>query len=82
MAFLKKAHAATDPQRLPATLKNSTTSGLTSDELHELGEKKINGRQIKNVVRTACALASSRKEVVGYKHLVQVLDMMEQFETK
>ena len=51
-------------------------------ELHELGEKKVNGRQIKNVVRTASALANNRQEVVGYRHLIQVLDMMEQFEIR
>jgi hypothetical protein len=56
--------------------------GLTYEQLHELGEKKVNGRQIKNVVRTASALANNRQEVVGYKHLIQVLDMMEQFEMR
>ena len=83
VAFLKKAHAV---KNASATTVNSYTetdnAGLTRDELHDLGEKKVNGRQIKNVVRTASALASNRQEVVGYRHLIQVLDMMEQFEMK
>ena len=65
-----------------ASLAEHPTAGLTRDELHELGEKKVNGRQIKNVVRTATALASSLKEPVGYKHLNKVLDMMDQFEAR
>ena len=52
------------------------------DELQELGEKDINGRQIKNVVRTASVLATSRGEPLGYKHLEKVLDMMEQFDAR
>ncbi|EPS96936.1 hypothetical protein FOMPIDRAFT_130886 [Fomitopsis schrenkii] len=55
--------------------------GLSSEELRELAEKKINGRQIKNVVKTAGALAAGRKENFGYGHLRQVLDLMEQFDT-
>lgn len=56
--------------------------GLSSEELRELAEKKINGRQIKNVVKTAGALAVGRKEKFGYGHLRQVLDLMEQFDTR
>lgn len=75
IAFLKKAHTNDSMRGLP-------TAGLRGDELHELGEKKVNGRQIKNVVRTASVLASSRKEELGYAHLIQVLDMMEQFDAR
>ena len=57
-------------------------AGLTRAQLYELGEKKVNGRQIKNVIRTACALASSKKEDVSYKHLVQVLNMIDQFDAR
>ncbi|KZT53091.1 P-loop containing nucleoside triphosphate hydrolase protein [Calocera cornea HHB12733] len=45
-----------------------------------LSLKKINGRQIKNCVRTAQALATSKKERLDYKHLLQVLTIMDQFE--
>lgn len=53
---------------------------LTEAELKVLGDKKVNGRQIKNVVRTATAVADGENEILGYKHLVQVLDILDQFE--
>ncbi|THH28748.1 hypothetical protein EUX98_g5449 [Antrodiella citrinella] len=58
VAFLKKVHG------------DISDGGLSADELRDLGEKKINGRQIKNVVRTAGALASGTQEKLGYRHLV------------
>ena len=70
VAFLKKIHG------------DVVNGGLSPDELRDLGEKKINGRQIKNVVRTAGALASGTQEKLGYKHLVRVLDMMDQFDAR
>lgn len=56
--------------------------GLSAEELRELAEKKVNGRQIKNVVKTAGALAVGLKQKFGYEHLRQVLDLMEQFDTR
>lgn len=67
-------------QNKPATA--GKYAGLTRSQLYELGEKKVNGRQIKNVVRTACAIASSKKEDVSYKHLIQVLNMIDQFDAR
>ena len=55
---------------------------FTLDELRELGEKKVNGRQIKNIVKTATALAAGRQEQLSFSHLTLVLDMMDQFETR
>ncbi|KAI0703900.1 P-loop containing nucleoside triphosphate hydrolase protein [Cerioporus squamosus] len=55
--------------------------GLSHDELRTLGEKKVNGRQIKNIVKTAGALAQGRQQQLGFEHLEQVLDLMEQFDT-
>ncbi|OBZ76249.1 hypothetical protein A0H81_02954 [Grifola frondosa] len=60
---------------------DSPDGGLTKDELHVLAEKKVNGRQIKNVVKTAGALAVGRQEKLTFDHLIQVLDLMEQFDT-
>ncbi|KAI0786664.1 P-loop containing nucleoside triphosphate hydrolase protein [Abortiporus biennis] len=71
VAFLKKIHGSSESK-----------GGLSIEELRELGERKINGRQIKNVVRTASALASGKQETLGFKHLVRVLDMMEQFDAR
>lgn len=83
VAFFKKARAASSYLESTGASSNAelaVTAGLKRDELHELGEKPVNGRQIKNVVRTANALAKARKQAVGFSHLIEVLDMMEQFE--
>ena len=55
--------------------------GLSQEDLRTLGEKKVNGRQIKNIVKTAGALAQGRQEQLRFDHLEQVLDLMEQFDT-
>ncbi|EJU02297.1 P-loop containing nucleoside triphosphate hydrolase protein, partial [Dacryopinax primogenitus] len=55
-------------------------SDLEEEQWEELALKKINGRQIKNCVRTAQALAVSKKDKLGFKHLIQVLTIMDQFE--
>lgn len=66
-AFLKKAHCE---------------SQISSEEMRELSQRKINGRQIKNVVKTASALAVGRHETLGYHQIVLVLDMMDQFDAR
>ncbi|OSX57446.1 hypothetical protein POSPLADRAFT_1080099, partial [Postia placenta MAD-698-R-SB12] len=58
---------------------DTPNGGLSKADLRDLGEKKVNGRQIKNVVKTAASLAVGRQEPFGYKHLIQVLELMEQF---
>ncbi|KAI1787039.1 P-loop containing nucleoside triphosphate hydrolase protein [Ganoderma leucocontextum] len=70
VAFLKRVNGSGLPN-----------GGISTDELHTLGEKKVNGRQIKNIVKTAGALAQGRQEMLGFAHLEQVLDLMEQFDT-
>ena len=77
VAFLKKARFG----KISAA-EVPVDAGLTKDQLHELGEKKVNGRQIKNVVRTASALALGRKQELSFKHLTEVLAMMERFDVK
>ncbi|KAI8996643.1 P-loop containing nucleoside triphosphate hydrolase protein [Trametes punicea] len=69
LAFLKKVNG------------DVPYGGLKPEELRSLGEKKVNGRQIKNVVKTAGALAAGRNETLSHAHLEQVLDLMEQFDT-
>ncbi|OCH84460.1 P-loop containing nucleoside triphosphate hydrolase protein [Obba rivulosa] len=59
---------------------NVPNGGLSNEQLRELGEKKINGRQIKNVVKTASGLAAGGKQQLGYHHIVRVLDLMEEFD--
>jgi len=53
---------------------------LTAEQMQDLAERDINGRQIKNIVKTASALAKSRQEKVDYSHLAEVLDIMMQFD--
>ena len=55
-------------------------AGLSEVELNDLGEKDVNGRQIKNVVKTATAVANDKNEVLGYKHLLKVLEILDRFE--
>ncbi|KAH9934468.1 P-loop containing nucleoside triphosphate hydrolase protein [Epithele typhae] len=70
LAFLKRVNGADLPY-----------GGLSAEDLRSLGEKKVNGRQIKNIVKTAGALAQGRQERLAFVHLEQVLDLMEQFDT-
>lgn len=55
---------------------------VTEDQLDKLTDKDINGRQVKNAVKTASSLAVSRGEKLGYKHFSEVLNVMEQFRTE
>ncbi|KZV82213.1 P-loop containing nucleoside triphosphate hydrolase protein, partial [Exidia glandulosa HHB12029] len=54
--------------------------GLSGAEEDELVKTPLNGRQIKNAVRTAGAVAASRKEKVAFSHLKSVVNIMQQFE--
>lgn len=92
-AFLSRIHIALHFQSLPVEARKQvwtafltkagvsigTEEGLTHEELAKLTERDINGRQVKNAARTANSLAVSRGEPLGYKHIVEVLDVMEQF---
>ncbi|KAF8587999.1 P-loop containing nucleoside triphosphate hydrolase protein [Ramaria rubella] len=69
-AFLKKAG-----------VEIGTEKGVSKEELEELAERDINGRQVKNATRTANSLAVSRGEALRYEHLTEVLDVMEKFST-
>lgn len=48
---------------------------LTVDQMDKLCQTALNGRQIKNVVKTASALAAARQEEINYSHLMEVLDL-------
>lgn len=69
ISFLKKVVA-----------KGQDGIGVSDEEVDDLSERAVNGRQIKNVVKTASILSTSKNESLGYAHLVQVLNMMAQFE--
>lgn len=48
-------------------------STITKKELHSLSLMKMNGRQIKNVLKTAQLLARRRGNVLEHEHIVTVL---------
>lgn len=91
-AFLSRIHVALHFQELTKEAKMQVwrsflqkvgvdigSSEFREDMLETLAERNINGRQIKNATRTATSLAVSRKEKLGFKHLVQTLNAMEEF---
>ncbi|RDX52360.1 P-loop containing nucleoside triphosphate hydrolase protein [Lentinus brumalis] len=47
--------------------------------IEKLAEREVNGRQIKNAVRTASSLAMSRGVPLSYKHLADTMDAMQEF---
>ncbi|KAI9773296.1 MAG: hypothetical protein M1839_002156 [Geoglossum umbratile] len=63
-----------------AFLQRSGTSYVKSSELKKLIEKDINGRQIKNAVRTALALAMNEGKDMSYEHLETVIDATADFD--
>lgn len=52
--------------------------GLSQAQLGKLADRKINARQIKNATRTAKSLAFSRGQPLGFVHLMETLDAMEE----
>ena len=44
--------------------------------------RDINGRQIKNAVRTATSLAHGRMEPLALTHFLETLDAMDDFNTQ
>ena len=92
-AFLSRIHVALNFSELSASAKAQvwraflTKAGVSESEVDDtlvqkLAERDINGRQIKNACRTAQSLAFSRGENLGFAHLVETLDAMEEFTTE
>ncbi|KAH9925953.1 P-loop containing nucleoside triphosphate hydrolase protein [Epithele typhae] len=92
-AFLSRIHVALHFAELSAATKRAIwaaflakiglAQGKVDDaRLDRLAARDINGRQIKNACRTATSLALSRGETVGYGHLQEALDAMEEFVTE
>lgn len=49
-------------------------------DIDQLAELEMNGRMIKNVIKTASSLANRKREGLGMKHLLQVLKIQSEFE--
>ncbi|KZT64964.1 P-loop containing nucleoside triphosphate hydrolase protein [Daedalea quercina L-15889] len=88
-AFLSRIHVALSFKELTkeaklsiwkAFLRKVSMDDLPATELDDLVGRGVNGRQIKNATRTAISLAKSRGEKLGYRHLAETLDAMEEFE--
>lgn len=87
-AFLSRIHVALHFQDLTksakmqvwgAFLDKAGAEAFPEALLEKLSDRNINGRQIKNAVRTASSLALSRGEKIGFVHLVETLDAMDEF---
>ncbi|KAH9931593.1 P-loop containing nucleoside triphosphate hydrolase protein [Fomitopsis serialis] len=90
-AFLSRIHVALHFRDLSkeaklkiwqAFLHKVKMDSLTAEQLDDLVGREVNGRQIKNATRTATSLARSRGETLGYSHLAETLDAMEEFESE
>ncbi|RKF81521.1 hypothetical protein GcC1_025002 [Golovinomyces cichoracearum] len=68
--FLERAQALGDNETLP----------FTEEELNVLSRQNLNGRQIKNTIHTAQALAVHNKEVLSMVHIQKVLEMSNSFD--
>ncbi|KAE8318773.1 P-loop containing nucleoside triphosphate hydrolase protein [Aspergillus transmontanensis] len=52
-----------------------SNGGFSSEQLDYLAQVKLNGRQIKNVLKTAHLLAREQDHEIGYDHVRTVLDL-------
>ncbi|KAF2423293.1 P-loop containing nucleoside triphosphate hydrolase protein [Tothia fuscella] len=50
-------------------------NSITPTQLDQLSYMNMNGRQIKNVLKTAQLLARQKKTMLGYEHIMTVLDV-------
>ncbi|KAJ7069099.1 hypothetical protein C8F01DRAFT_1245306 [Mycena amicta] len=51
---------------------------IVEEDIAQLAKREVNGRQIKDAARTAHSLAVA-KEAVGFGHMLQTLDAMDEF---
>lgn len=69
-----------DPEVSVLASSNRVKQSFTDADLISLAKHDLNGRQIKNTVRTAQALAFNKGEKLSMKHLQQVLDVAISFD--
>ncbi|KAF7354269.1 AAA domain-containing protein [Mycena venus] len=87
-AFLSRIHVAlhfgelsesSRAQVWRAFVTRAQIQNVDEKDIAELAKREVNGRQIKNAVRTAHSLAVARKESVGLRHFLETLDAMDEF---
>jgi hypothetical protein len=89
-AFRSRIHVALYFNDLDASAKTQVWNAflakvgaaLTPEEVRKLAAREINGRQIKNAVRTATSLAHGRTEPLALTHFLETLDAMDDFNTQ
>ncbi|KAG6874901.1 hypothetical protein C0992_006053, partial [Termitomyces sp. T32_za158] len=91
-AFLSRIHVALHFYELSQASKEQVWTAfigkirvshtVTPEQIKELARRNINGRQIKNAVRTAQSLALGRGEPIEYRHFVETLEAMDAFTKK
>ena len=89
-AFRSRTHVALYFNDLDAPAKTQVWNAflakvgvtLAPEEVRKLAVRDINGRQIKNAVRTATSLAHGRKETLALTHFLETLDAMDDFNTQ
>lgn len=57
--------------------RTSNAEKFTDEELDKLAEAELNGRQIKNMLKTAGLLAWSQKTKLRFEHVKVVLSLRE-----
>lgn len=60
--------------------KGCEVAAFGDEDLDALSRHQLNGRQIKNIVRTAQALALNEDAVLGLAHVRRVMEVAESFE--
>ncbi|KAG6864452.1 hypothetical protein C0991_009401 [Blastosporella zonata] len=89
-AFLSRIHVALHFHELTQESKEQVwaafiaklgaTRDVSPEQVKELAAREVNGRQIKNAVRTAHSLAAGRGERVGFQHFTETLDALAEFQ--
>ncbi|KAF7191188.1 putative 26S proteasome regulatory subunit-like [Pseudocercospora fuligena] len=57
-------------------LKRLPEHSMSEKDISKLAEKELNGREIKNFLKSAQLLATHEKETLGYEHVETVIDTM------
>ena len=63
----------------PGTSFGVDTAGIR-ENISELADQNLNGRQIRNAISTARQLAMYKREPMGYKHLKIVINEANKFD--
>ncbi|KAJ7615508.1 hypothetical protein FB45DRAFT_244515 [Roridomyces roridus] len=88
-AFLSRIHVALHFSELSESsraqvwrafiAKGGLLKGISEADIAAIAKRPVNGRQIKNAVRTAHSIAMGRREAVGLRHFEETLDAMDEF---